>query len=224
MCCHSYFNWVAKVVVTRHHWEHKKRIPEKIIKNLKRALTFAREFSGNIRRKKHSFEELKHADQDTSKNHVKLAGDGNELYGAHYDVNSPFKYNIIKLEDYTYTDLSSSLRELLVLHDCVKRNAPENKGKDLVYFTDSQVVYFWHLYGIANTNIPELLIQIKVNCLRNDVILEIAWRPRSNSIIKLADTSCRTNTDEFALPQKRYNELCKLFKFEPEVALFASTI
>ena len=75
---------------------------------------------------------MKHADRDSARKYIKLAGDGNELYGAHYDVNSPFKYNIIKFEDYTNKDLSSSLRELLVLHDCVKQNAPGNKGKDLI--------------------------------------------------------------------------------------------
>ena len=102
--------------------------------------------------------------------------------------------------------------------------APRNKGKDLIYFTDSQVVYFWHLYGTANRNVAELLIQIKVNCLRNDVILEIAWRPRSNNKMVLADISCRTNTDDFSIPKKRYDKLCRLFKFKPEVDLFASTI
>ena len=34
----------------------------------------------------------------------------------------------------------------------------------------------------------------------------------------------RTNTDDFSLPKTRYNEICKLFNFEPEVDLFASTI
>ena len=72
---------------------------------------------------------MKHADRDSARKYIKLAGDGNELYGAHYDVNSPFKYNIIKFEDYTNKDLSSSLRELLVLHDCVNRTLPETKEK-----------------------------------------------------------------------------------------------
>ena len=114
-------------------------------------------------------------------------------------------------------------RTYQVLSDCVKQNAPRNKGKDLVHFTDSRVVYFWHLYGTANKDIAELLIQIKINCLRNDVILEIAWRPRENSKIMLTDTSSRTNTDNFSLRKTKYNELCKLFNFEPEVDLFAST-
>ena len=30
--------------------------------------------------------------------------------------------------------------------------------------------------------------------------------------------------DDFSLPKKKYNELCKLFSFKPEVDLFASTI
>ena len=224
LCCHSYFIWIARVVQQRSHWYQPKTFPSKFIKQLKRALTFAREFSGKIRRKQHSYEELKRTNQAAHEKVVKLAGDGNELYGAHYDVNRPLKYRIVIFEDYEDSDLSSSLRELIVLHDCVKVNAPINKGKDLVYFTDSRVVYFWHLYGSANSRIAEILIQIKVKCLRNDVILEISWRPRSDERIALADTSSRTNTDDYALPLKRYKELCKIFKFTPEVDLFASTI
>ena len=194
LCCHQYFNWIAKVVETREHWDLPKRTPGKIIKSLKRALTFAKEFSGKITRKRHSYGELKHTDHNSARRYVKLAGDGNELYGAHYDVNSPFKYNVIKFEDYTTKDLSSSLRELLVLHNCVKRNAPRNKVKDLIYFTDSRVVYFWNLYRTASREIAELLIQIRVNCLRNDVILEIAWRPRENSKITLAHLAGQIQT------------------------------
>ena len=133
---------------------------------------------------------------------VKLAGDGNELYRAHYDVNSPIKYKVVTFGDYADSEISSSLRELIVLHDCIKENAPINKGKDLVYFTDSRVIYFWHLYGTANSRIAEILIQIKLKYLRNDVILEISWRPRSDRRITLADTSSRTCTDDYALPQR----------------------
>ena len=60
--------------------------------------------------------------------------------------------------------------------------------------------------------------------MRNNVILEITWRPRNDWKITLADTSCRTDTDDFALPHQTYKELCSHFKFKPVVDLFASTL
>ena len=224
LCCHAYFIWVARVVQQRSQWHKPIMFPSKFVRQLRRALAFAREFSGQIRRKQHSYEELKQTNQAIHGKVVKLAGDGNELYGAYYDVNKPFKYRIVTFEDYEDSEVSSSLRELIVLHDCIKENAPINKGKDIVYFTDSRVIYFWHLYGTANSRIAEILIQIKLKCLRNDIVLEISWRPRSNRKIVLADTSSRTSTDDYALPLRRYKELCKIFNFEPVVDLFASTI
>ena len=35
LCCHQYFNWIAKVVVTKEHWDYIKRTPNKIIQSLK---------------------------------------------------------------------------------------------------------------------------------------------------------------------------------------------
>ena len=224
LCCARYFIWVARVVTSRAHWDNKVRLPHKFIKNFKRALAFVKEFSGGVRRKKFSYEELNVEDPNGRRKYVKLAGDGNELYGAHYDVRNPFKYRIVTFEDYTDKELSSSYRELLVLQDCVNLNAPKHQGEDLVYFTDSRVVYFWHLNGTASQRIANILIDIKVTCLRNNVILEITWRPRSNWKITLADTSSRTDTDDFALPYKTYRALCSHFKFEPVVDLFASTL
>ena len=61
-------------------------------------------------------------------------------------------------------------------------------------------------------------------CLRNDVILEVSWRPREDARIQLADASCRTDTDDFAMPDSVYKRLCHLTKFYPQVDLFASTL
>ena len=42
LCCHSYFIWIARVVQHRSQWRQPKAFPSKFIKQLKRALTFAK--------------------------------------------------------------------------------------------------------------------------------------------------------------------------------------
>ena len=66
----------------------------------------------------------------------------------------------------------------------------------MIYYTDSRVLYFWHHYGTANGAVADLLRQVKQICVRNDIILEVSWRPRTDGRIQLADTACRTSTDE----------------------------
>ena len=137
-------------------------------------------------------------------------------------MKEPYKYGIIKFN--TDENTSSSMRELLVLFHCVKSNAPLNIGKDLVYYTDSQVLFFWHRYGTANNQVADLLRMTKQICLRNDIILEVLWKPREDSRIQLADASCRTDTNEFTISNSSYKQLCHLARFHPQVDLFASTL
>ena len=59
LCCHSYFIWIARVVQERSQWYSQISLPKKFVKQLERALVFAKEFSGKIRRKQHSYKELK---------------------------------------------------------------------------------------------------------------------------------------------------------------------
>ena len=146
------------------------------------------------------------------------------MYGAYYNVREEHKYRIIKFENCEGEDLSSSHRELLVLHRCIKENAKLYKNNDFVYYTDSRVLYYWHLYGTANANVADLLRQVKQNCIRNNIILEISWKPRTDSRIQLADTACRSSTDEYALKNINYKLICKFFNFHPEVDLFASSL
>ena len=154
------------------------RFPKLLIPALKKAIKDVREFSGQIRRKHHAYKRIypHSADQHT----VEFAGDGNELFGAYYNVQEENKYRIIKFKNLEGENLSSSHRELLVLHRCIYDNALQYKNNDLVYYTDSRVLYFWHLYGTANATVADILRQVKENCIRNNIILEISWKPRTD--------------------------------------------
>ena len=218
--CFRYFTWIAKTIKADVDWHRDKSFPKNLVSEFKKAVEDVKEFSGTIRRKKHKYEEIQK--RDVNLKQVTFAGDGNERYGAFYNVKEPYKYEIIKFN--VDEDSSSSMRELLVLYHCVKSNASLNIGKDLVFYTDSQVLYYWHCFGTANNQVAELLRMTKQICLRNDIILEVSWKPREDAKIQLADASCRTDTDDFAIPDHVYKRLCHLTQFRPQVDLFASTL
>ena len=97
------------------------RFPKTLIPAFKKAIEDVKELSGQVRRKHHAYKQLY---PHSSKQHkVEFAGDGNELFGAYYNVQETNKYRIIKFENAEGENLSSSHRELLVLHRCVKENA-----------------------------------------------------------------------------------------------------
>ena len=222
LCCFRYFTWIAKVITRREDWHTAKRYPKKLIKDFRLAITYVKELSGNIRHKKHVYKEIN--PNSPLKNYQEYAGDGNEMFGAHFNIQDQFKYSIISYEGYDPKELSSSFRELLVLYHCIKENAVRNKGNDLVYFTDSKVLYFWHRYGTASPSVAMILLQIKYRCIKNDIVLEISWKPREDPRIQLADTSCKFSTDEFSITKAAYNNICSVFRFKPVVDLFASTL
>ena len=222
LCCGRYFIWTAKVITCRQDWHITKRFPRTMIQDLRRALSYAKELSGTIRHKQHVYKEFNV--YPLRKNYKEYAGDGNELCGAYFDVQDPFKYSIIHYEGYDVREISSSFKELLVLFHCIKENAAKNEGNDLVYFTDSKVLYFWHRYGTSNSTVADILLRIKYVCIKKDIVLEISWKPREDYRIQLADTSCKSSTDEFAIPKAMYHKLCVFFDFQPEVDLFASTL
>ena len=222
LCLHSYFRWIAKVVQDRRDWDKIRNVPKSLVEGLELALHYVRKFSGKIRSKHYDYEELKTS--KSSINTVEFAGDGNETYGAHYCVKEPFKYSIITFSDYSDIELSSSFRELLVLDDCIKRNYKKNKSKDLVYYTDSRVLYFWFENGTSRQEVAEVLIRIISRCLNSDIILEVVWKSRLDPKIELADTSCKTDSDDYSIPNKYYDFLCSFLKIQVEVDLFASTL
>ena len=54
--------------------------------------------------------------------------------------------------------------------------------------------------------------------------MEISWKPRTDGRIQLADTACRTSTDEYSIPNQKYKQVCQFFRFRPIVDLFASSL
>ena len=108
------------------------RFPKSLIPAFKKAV---KELSGQVRRKQHTYKEL-HLNPSI-RPYQEFAGDGNELFGAYYNVQETHKYKIVKYKNHGGENLSSSHRELLVLHRCIQDNASQNKGNDLVYYTDS---------------------------------------------------------------------------------------
>ena len=153
-----------------------------------------------------------------------MAGDGNDYFGCSYTVGEEDNYRIIKFKDIENGKLSSLYRELLVLHDSIKRNCSQIVNKDLIYFTDSRVLQFWYQNGSAKQEVAEKLIKIKDKCLENNIIMEVVWRPRESSIIKTADTSCKSDTDDFSILNHIYYFLVNHFKLKIECDLFASTL
>ena len=219
---HKYFSWIARIIKDDRDWRKQKRFPKVLISAFKQAIEDVKKLSGQVRRKHHAYQRFHSHSADHQQ--VEFAGDGNELYGAYYNVKEKHNYRIVKFENSEGENLSSSHRELLVLYRCIKDNAEQHKNKDLVYFTDSRVLFFWHQFGTANATIAILLLQVKLTCIEHDIILEISWKPRTDSLIQLADTSCRSSTDEFAIKNGNYRKICKFFNFRPKVDLFASSL
>ena len=214
------------MVATRQDWDRPRNVSKALIYGLDRSIKLVRRFSGKLRRKNYVYEPLALSSSDAKCNEVvEFAGDGNEIFGWSYSVGDDFNYRIIKFTDIEEGDLSSSYRELLVLFDCIKNNRSKKlRGKDLVYYTDSRVLYFWYKNGTTNATVAEKLIQIGIWCFDQDIILEVVWKPRDSQEITLADTSCRTDTDEFSLPRHVYDFLTKHFKLEIKCDLFGSTL
>ena len=200
-------------------------IPKALLIGLFQAVKFIRKYSGKIRPKHYDYQnyEIHNISRNKFKTSV-LAGDGNEYYGCSYVVGAEHNYQIIKFSDIEVGDLSSSYRELLVLHDSIKRNCAQFVNKDLIYFTDSRVLQFWYQNGCTKPEVVEKLIDIKDWCLERNIILEVVWKPRESSIIKTADTSCRSDTDDYALPNQIYRFLVHHFKLNIQCDLFASTL
>ena len=127
-----------------------------------------------------------------SLNDILMAGNGNSLFGAWYNVREQNRYEIVKFSA-SKVEQSSSYRELLVLHSCVKHEKEHFRGKNIVFYTDSQVLYFWFTNGLTIHNVALKLIDIFNWTLSNNMILEVVWRLRSDQLIELANTSSSLN-------------------------------
>ena len=60
--------------------------------------------------------------------------------------------------------------------------------------------------------------------MERNIILEVVWKSRDSDIIKTADTSCKSDTDDYSLPHKIYGFLVNHFGLTIECDLFASTL
>ena len=69
--------------------------------------------------------------------------------------------------------MSSSYRELVVLHTCIKNRKEEFKNKNVVFYTDSRVLFFWYRYGSTLRNVAMKLIEIYTWLLDNHAVVEI---------------------------------------------------
>ena len=74
-----------------------------------------------MRNKSYHYEYNNSADVFFKNKPITFVGDGNEFYGAYYKVDEKYKYEILKFSGSERT-LSSSYKELLVLHQCIKQN------------------------------------------------------------------------------------------------------
>ena len=81
------------------------RFPRTLIPAFKKAIEDVKELSGQVRRKHHAYKQL--YPHCTDQHRVEFAGDGNEMFGAYYNVRETHKYRIIKFENCESEDLSS---------------------------------------------------------------------------------------------------------------------
>ena len=220
-----YFGWIAKVIQHPSDWRKPVNLSKALIRDIGEALSSVKKFSGKLRLKNYSYEsrtiaELKYS---PSSNNILMAGDGNSLFGAWYNVREQNKYEIVKFSA-SEVEQSSSYRELLVLHSCVKHEKEHFRGKNIVFYTDSRVLYFWFTNGSTIHNVALKLIDVFNWTLSNNTILEVVWRPRSDQLIELADTSSRTSSDEFSLPASVFSTILTTLNVSIEHDLFASTL
>ena len=220
-----YFSWIAKVIQHPSDWSKPVNLSKSLIRDIGEALSSVKKFSGKLRMKNYNYESRAIADlkYNPNPNDILMAGDGNSLFGAWYNVKEQNKYEIVKFSAPEF-EQSSSYRELLVLHSCVKHEKEYFRGKNIVFYTDSRVLYFWFTNGSTIHNVALKLIDIFLWTLSNNTILEVVWKPRTDQLIELADTSSRTSSDEYSLPVSVSAAILSTLNVNIEHDLFASTI
>ena len=55
------------------------------------------------------------------------------------------------------------------------------------------------------------------------MILDVVWCPRTDQSVQLCDNSCKSDTDEFTLPDNVHSKILKTLNVEVSMNLFAST-
>ena len=221
----QYFHWIGKIIKNDDDWNKKLKVSKTLITGIRSAFLSIVKYSGQIRLKDYHYEyfHIKDIPYYPNAKDLLIAGDGNKLYGAWYNVREKYKYEIIEFTT-TQVAMSSSYRELIVLHTCIKNRKTEFKNKNVVFFTDSRVLFFWYKYGSTLKQVAEKLIEIHTWLLDNHAVVEIVWKPRSDSLVKLADTSSRSDSDEYSLPKSRFNQIEEILNVRMKHDLFASSI
>ena len=220
-----YFGWITRIIQHPSDWSKSFRVPKLLVQNIESALAFVKKFSGKLRLKNYNYEarDISGLKYYPSSNDVLMAGDGNSLFGAWYNVKEKNKYEVIKFSA-SELEQSSSYRELSVLHRCVKHEKENLRGKNVVFYTDSRVLHFWFTNGSTIYNVALKLIDILLWTLERNTILEVVWKPRTNRMIELADTSSRTSSDEYSLPSLVYSQIISTLNVTIQHDLFASTL
>ena len=176
-----------------------------------------------MRNKSYHYEYINSADVSYKNKPITFVGDGNEFYGAYYKVDEKYKYEILKFSGSQRT-LSSSYKELLVLHQCIKQNREKFKDQNICYQTDSRVLHFWAAHRSCNQAIADKLIDIFSWVHENNIILDVAWCSRKEQSLQLADNSCKSNTDEFQLPDNVFTKIVEALGVKLTMDLFASSV
>ena len=215
-----YFKWIRNTITSDAVWKSPRNISKQLIKSITKSFETVRKYSGKLRPKDYHYKYI-----DKSKVHIKkvqFVGDGNEYFGAYYKLDEENKYKIIQFSGSDQM-LSSSYRELLVLHQCVKQNRVEYANQNICYMTDSRVLHFWAEHGSCSQKIADKLIDIFTWTHDNNIILDVVWCPRTNESLMLADNSCKSDTDEFTLPDNVYEKILKTLNVNISLDLFASS-
>ena len=220
-----YFGWIARTIQSPSNWRKPENVSRALIQNIGAALDSVKNFSGKLRLKNYNYQARNITDlkYDPSSNDIFIAGDGNSLFGAWYNVRQQNNYEIVSFTA-PESEQSSSYRELLVLHSCVKHEKENFRGKNIVFYTDSRVLYFWFSKGSTISQVALKLIDIFSWTLERNAILEVVWKPRTDRLIELADTSSRTSSDEYSLPNLVYSKILAILDVAIEHDLFASTM
>ena len=223
LCLYPYFKWIGKVITNDRSWSIPRRVSKSIFNAIVKSLDYVKKYSGKLRSKSYHYKYINSVEVPFNNRQVHFVGDGNEFYGAYYKLDEKFKYKLIKFSDSERT-LSSSYRELLVLHQCIKKNRNQFKDQDICYQTDSRVLHFWIERGSCNPFIADKLIDIFTMIHENNIVLDVTWCSRDEQSLQLADNSCKSNTDEFELPYNVFTKIVKTLDVKLTVDLFASTV
>ena len=171
---YPYFKWIAKSITIDSDWRIPKSVSTTVINSIRKSFHCVKKYLGTLRHKNYDYKYINSTEVQYKKKQVKFTGDGNECFGAFYKINEENNYQLIQFSS-SERELSSSYRELLVLHQCIKSNKEKYSHQNICYQTDSRVLHFWTKGGSVNPFIADKLIDIFTWVHDNDMILDVVW-------------------------------------------------